>query len=135
MNQIYPDAGLVASLQRIATPSLHCHLYDNNLVPDRSTTLGTLHEASFGGYAIQTVPVASFTLTGVVAHVGGIQALPVAFANTSGGPQQAYGYYVTDETDTYLVAVARFDAAPVTIPDGGNQLVVPVLGDYSALSS
>ena len=135
MNQIYPDVGLVPALQRIATPSVHVHLYQNDVTPDRDTVLGDLTECAFTGYATRDVPVADFTLTGVVAHVGGIQALPVANTNASGGAVTVYGYFITDETDAILLAVARDDAAPVSVPVGDPYLVVPILGTYSSLSS
>jgi len=135
MNQVYPDAGLIAALERIATPSVHVHLFENNVTPDRDTVLGDLTECSWAGYAVVDVPVADFILQGVVAHVGGIQALPVAFTNGSGGAVDVYGYFITDETDTYLLAVARDPAAPVSVAIAASYLVVPILGGYSSLSS
>lgn len=135
MNQVYPDVGLVPGLQRLATPSVHIHLFYNDLTIDRGVALGDFSEPAWTGYAVVNVPVADFTLKGVVAHVGGIQALPVAFTNGSGGSVDIYGYYITDETDTYLLAAARDPAAPVTLAPTESYLVVPILGGYSALSS
>ena len=135
MNQIYPDEGLVAALTRIASPSVHYHAYTNDVTPDRDTVLADLTEGAWAGYAIADVPVADFTLQGVVAHIAGIQAIPVAFENTSGGNVTVYGFFVTDETDAILLAVARDQAAPLVIPNTRSYLAVPVLGTYSAVSS
>jgi hypothetical protein len=131
MNQIYPDQGLVELLTRLVTPSVHYHLFTNNIIPDLSTTLGALVEAAWAGYAVVTVLPGAFTIGTVTAHVGTIIAAPISFFNTSGGDVTPYGYYVTDAGNTKLYAITLFSGAPITIPDGGSQQVVPIFGDFS----
>lgn len=132
MQQIYPDAALVPILQRMLVGDLNYHLFANNVTPDQSTVLGSLTEAAWTGYAPITVLASAFTLTGVAAHVGGVTANVIAFTNTSGGDQSAYGYYVTDTANTVLIAVARFDSAPVTKHNTESWLVTPTFGNFSA---
>jgi hypothetical protein len=131
MNQIYPDAGLLQWMGRMVVGDFHYHLYTNNVVPDKSTTLGVLTEATWAGYAVITVTAAAFTLSGITGHIGSLLAAPISFTNTSGMSQTAYGYYVTDTADSILFAVALFDSPPVTILNGGVQLATPIIGDFS----
>lgn len=133
MIEVYPDAGLVELLLRLTDANVVYRLFANNVTPDRSTTLGSFTECSFSGYAAVTLTRSDFSLTGVVAHVGGIQALPVAFLNSSGTNQSAYGYYVTDSGNTILLKAARFDSAPVVKADTESYMVAAVWGDFSAL--
>jgi len=134
MQQIYPDQGLVPQLLRIMAADVKYHLYANDLTPDRGTVLADFTGAAWTGYASVTVEAADFTIDGVAAHVGYIQAPPITFANGSGADQDAYGYYVTDAGNTKVLAAGRFDAAPVTKPDGDEWSVIPVWGDSSSLS-
>lgn len=135
MNQIYPDAGLIPILRRIVTPSVVYHLYTNNVTPDRDTVLGDLTEMTAAGYVEITVDDSDFSLDGVAAHVGSLLAAPIAFENTSGGALDAYGYFATNAAGDELLAVARFDAAPVNKADGEAWLVTPIVGDFSGLST
>lgn len=135
MDQIYPDAGLVEQLRRILTAGVHFHLFTNNIVPGVSTTLSGLTEAAWSGYVPIPKALSDFIIQGVAGHVGYALGNTFAFVNSSGANQTAYGYYVTDTTDTILLAVARFDDAPETIPNGGSWLVTPRWGDYSQLTS
>lgn len=134
MQQIYPDEGLVSQLMRIMGDDVKYHLYTNDITPDRATVLADFTEAAFTGYAAVTVEAADFTIDGVSAHVGYIQAPPITFTNGSGVDQDAYGYYVTDAGSTEVLAAGRFDAAPVTKADGDAWSVIPVWGDSSSLS-
>jgi len=90
------------------------HLYKNNLVPSSGTVLGDFTEADYTGYA-------PLTITGWSAPVmSGVNAI------TSPGPQDfvagvictpndIYGYYVTDPTDTFLIFAERDGVAPVAM--------------------
>lgn len=130
MNQIYPDAGLVQLNLRSLAATVRYRLFTNNATIDRSTVLAGLTEAAWTGYINVPLTDVDFTLNGVVSHVGYSIALPVNFANSSGSTQTAYGYYVTDTTNTYLLAVAKFDS-PRTILDGTSLQVTPSWGDFS----
>lgn len=132
MTLLFPDDGLVMQLERILTASVKYHLFTNNIVPDTDTVIGDLTEAAWTGYAAVTQGVADFTVKGVASHQGYAIAPAIEFDNSSGGDVDAYGYYVTDTGVTKLLAIALFDSAPVTIPDGGTQAVIPVWGDVQA---
>lgn len=136
MDQIYPDSTLLPILTKVCgSTGLDYHLYTNNLTPLLTTVLGDFTEAAWAGYVAQTVVDADFTIKAVVSHLGSFLAAPVAFANTSGAPVNAYGYFVTDNTTGDFVTCARFDSAPVTIPDGESRQVIPILANYSGLAS
>jgi hypothetical protein len=135
MDQIYPDNGLVAWLKAMVTPSVNYHLYTNNHLPGLSDTISTYTEAAWSGYAAISVADTAFTFTQVTAHVGAVQAPNISFTNTSGSAQSVYGYFVTDSTNTYLLAAAQFDGAPISIPNGNAQAVTPLFANYSALTS
>jgi hypothetical protein len=134
VDQIYPDVTLVPILQAIALNGFDYHLYTNNYTPNLSATLGSFTEAVWPGYALVTVPLASFTLTGVASHLGSMIAPLIAFGNTTGANQNAYGFFVTDHVTTNLVFCARFDGAPIVVPPGGGGQIVPILACYSALA-
>lgn len=135
MDLLFPDQGLVYQLSQILNTTVNFHLYTNNLTPTLSTTLSALTEAAWTGYALVGQNWTNFTLSGVAAHNGYAIAPPITFNNGSGSTQTAYGYYVTDSANTILLAVARFDSAPISIPAGGNYPVVPTWGDFSGLSA
>lgn len=131
MNQIYPDEGLVMQLTRIAEGTLRFHLFTNNETPDRDSVLADFTEAAWAGYAAVDLDETDFVTTGTAGHVGYMYADPIAFVNTSGADVDAFGYYVTDTSETVLLAVARFDSAPITKADAESFLVTPVWGDFS----
>lgn len=135
MDLLFPDDGLVMQLTRILTATVKYHLYTNNYTPDLAATLSSVTEASWTGYAAVSLTDSNYTITGVTAHNGYAIAAPISFSNTSGSSQNAYGYYVTDSSATKLLAIARFDSAPLSIANGSSAQVVPVWGDFSQLSS
>jgi hypothetical protein len=135
MHQIYPDEGLIEFLERAVAGDFKFKLFTNNFTPDRDTELADLTEAVFAGYAEVTVAAADFTLSGVAGHVGSLVAAPIAFLNSSGISQNAYGYYATDSAETMLLMVARFDSAPVAKATGDSFLVTPTISDFSQYAS
>lgn len=135
MDVIFPDVGLVQILLNAVGDGLTYHLFDNDVSPSLEDTLATYHQANWSGYAPQTVVQSDFFISEVVAHLGGIEAGPLNFLNTSPANVTVYGYYVTDVTTGTLVAAARFDLAPITIPVGGGYAITPQLGDFSGLTS
>jgi len=135
MNLLFPDEGLVTQLTRILNGTVRYHLYTNNLTPDLDTVLGDLTEAAWTGYASVTKTFSDYTISGVAGHAGYAIAAPTSFSNGSGSPVNTYGYYVTDSGSTLLLAIARFDGAPLSIAAAGSLPVVPVWGDFSQLSA
>ena len=135
MDLLFPDAGLVYQLTQILTPGVRYHLFANNFVPTLGSPLSAFTEAAWSGYANVLQNWASYAINGVSSHSGFAIAPPITFNNSSGAPVNAYGYYVTDTTNTVLLAAALFDSPPVVIPAGGNTVVIPVWGDFSQLSA
>jgi hypothetical protein len=137
---VFMDESLIHSLLAIATDypaggPIHFRLFTNNITPGRGDTLGSYTEAAWTGYAAVALGAGSFTIQSVVAHLGSIQAPGITFSNTSAGAQTAYGYFITTDSDTTVLAAARFDGAPLTlIPLVGTLVVTPILGDFSGNS-
>lgn len=122
-------------LQRVVGAGLLYHLYTNDVEPGLSDTLDSYTPAAWSGYAPILVPAVAWTIEGVSAHVGNLQAAAILFRNTSPGLVVVFGFYATDDTGMQLVCAGRFDAAPVTIAVGATYPVTPLLGSYSGLSS
>jgi hypothetical protein len=135
MDIIFPDNGLVRILLNMVSDGFVYQLYTNDYTPTLDDTISSYSQANWSGYAPVTVLASDFVLEEVTAHVGGIQAGPIAYANTSGSDQVIYGYFVTDLSATYLLAAARFDLSPITLPNGSVYTVVPLVGNFSGLTS
>ena len=135
MDLIYVDAGLLTQLSAVLSTDKKYHLFTNNAMPGPATVLADLTEASFPGYASVTVTSGGWTSSGVSGHVGYKIAPAITFTNSSGSSVSVYGFFVTDSTGTILLAAARFDAAPIVIPNGGTQQVIPSWGAFSKFTS
>lgn len=135
MKLIFPDAGLVEQLARILGGSVVYQLYDNDVTPTDLSVLGDFSLAGWPTPGSFTLGNIDYTLRGVAAHAGYAIAPPIAFLNSTGMDQVAYGYRVLDTGLTILLAAARFDGAPLTIHDGDSLTVVPVWGDFSQYTS
>jgi hypothetical protein len=136
MHQIYPDDGLIKILERIANDAgagCYWRLFESNTTPSLADTIAT-YTLSLTSWGRIQVPLASFTLEQVFTHIGQIQAANITFTNTTGATKTVYGYIITDAAETKLLGTARFDAAPVTVLNGGTVVVTPTLGDQSLLS-
>ncbi len=133
MHLIYPDEGLLTWLKKGTSENLKYRLFSNNITPDRDTILSGVTQASFTGYPSGGITVApgDFTLEATVGHVGNLLAAPIAFLSAHGAPYDCYGYYVVDAGATKLLAIARFDDAPVSKDDGESWIVVPTVSDLS----
>lgn len=142
MDQIYPDDGLIWWLQQMVGQGLasgvEFDLFASNITPALTDTVST-YSGSIPSWAGYGGPIAvagsAFTFVNVVAHLGSAQAPNVAFGNSSGSTQQAYGYIIRNPGGTKLLAAARFDSAPLSILNGAFQLVTPIVGDFSGLTS
>lgn len=134
MNQLYPDQGLVVLLQRMVTADLSYRLFVNNITPGLGTNFATLTEETTGGYTPITVSSAAFTTTGVTGHIGTLLAAPISWT-PAGAAWTTYGYFVTDVGGSLLLAVARFDGAPVSTPSGGTLALTPKFSDFSKFAA
>ena len=133
MIQIYPDQGLVFQLIRILNDTPAWRLFQSDTTPTRDTVLADLDECTFEGYHAITLEPDDFTIQGIAGHTGYAIAAPIAFENTGTSPAHAYGYFVTNNDNDKLLAVARFDDAPIEKAPGEFFVIVPVWGDASSL--
>ena len=132
MIQFYPDEGLSDWITRMQASNLSLRLYQNNVTPDRDTVFADLTESSFTGYAAVAIASGDWTNLAIAAHVLRSVASPKTFTNSGGAAQDVYGYFVTEPATGRIMAVARFDLAPVSIAAlGGTVVVTPFLGDFS----
>lgn len=133
MNQLHPDVSLVPMLERLAVGNFHYWLCFNNVASDLNRVL-----SDFTAGSTQEGPVlvsaSDFTLTGVAAHLGMIQAAPIAINNPTIASRNCYGYFITDTTDAVLFGFGIFDS-PIACVGGEDIPVTPVLGDNSKYSS
>lgn len=136
MHQIHPDVGLVPLLLRMVGTSTWIYkLYVSNVTPDRSTVLSDLTELSgVSGYSPITLSASDFSLNGVSSHKGFALAGTISWTLGSGA-FSVYGFFVTDSGGTQLLAVGRFDDAPISLISGAVVEMTPSVGDSSRFSS
>jgi hypothetical protein len=141
MDQIYPDEGLVYAILQVllgdAAAGMQWDLFTNDVTPTLNTVLSDLTLATTGWTNSGNLLTPSdFTLQQVTAHIGSAQAPNIAFTNMTGVDQNVYGFCVHNTAfPKKLFAVARFDSAPIVVHDGDSIPVIPIIGDYSGLTS
>jgi hypothetical protein len=133
MNQIYPDEGLPDLLEKLTADDLVFHLFTNDIEVNRDVLLEDFVEETTFDYEAITVPGGGWTGTGVAAHVATAVADTIAFT-PDGGDWDVYGYYVTDVAGETVLFAARFDGAPIAVPDGDPLLISPTIADFSKLA-
>jgi hypothetical protein len=105
--------------------NLRLHLYTNNYVPTKSDTLSNYTEASATGYASISLTGSSWTIattSGTTSAVYAVQTFTTTAAMT------AYGYYITNNASTQILAAERFTDGPYTLPvTGGTIDVTPTI--------
>lgn len=132
MTSFFPDEGLIKMLQLVVANNLKLHVFTNNITPSDNTVLSGVTEAAWTGYAAITLSSGSWVSLGVSGHIGALAYPTVTFSNTSGSPVTAYGWYITDNAVTMLIAVGLFDSSPITIAaTTGTYSFIPTLGDQS----
>lgn len=98
-----------------AGPAL-AHLYDNNVIFDRTKVLADYNEASFVGYSSVgplSWPAPSINLDGKAESDSG----PLAWNFAAGsGTAIVFGIYFTDDPPTKLLLVVPFDTAVTLTP-------------------
>lgn len=111
---------------------LRLHLFQNNIVPSRTTVLADLVEATFDGYA--AVAINSWAVSVVSSHIATSLPTNQIFTKTSGAtPNTIYGYYVTNNANSQLLWCERDPAAPFTMSVAGTQYAVQLLQTYQNL--
>jgi hypothetical protein len=104
------------------------HLFVSNITPARTDVLSTYsaHEASYGGYASQTLGVS--TDGGIDSNFYDTYSWPALTwqaTSSSGLPQTIYGYYVVASDAATLLWVCTF-APSITLSNSGDGFTVPV---------
>jgi len=135
MHQIYVDEGLIEILIRLASGDITFGLFTNDVTPDRDTVMADLTLAAWAGYTSVPLTGGDFPNSNIIGHQARIWGPGEPFNNFSGVDQVAYGYYLSDNSETMLFVVSRFDDAPVTIPDGGQLILQQQLGNFSRYST
>ncbi len=135
MNQVHPDGSLANLLALLIANGFNYHLFtapttDPGLAP---TGVGSFTEDTTAGWASSpiNVPFAAFIINPVAGHQGSAIAPDIAWTNASGSPQTDYGYFVTDTTNTKLIAFGFFDAAPIVTPNLASLTLTPKFGNQS----
>lgn len=136
MAAVFPDEGerwLLGLVKAHLDGSLaSLHLFKNDVDPDGDTVQSDLVECDFDGYASINLTPWSTVIT--VAGKAFTQAQLAIFLCTGGSaPNDVYGYYVLDNTATFVIAAERFPAAPITIDTAGQS--VPVQASVSFASA
>jgi|ERR1043166_1063976 hypothetical protein len=100
-------------------------LYVNNYTPVHDDVFSDYSEATFSGYArAQIVTLTAVSLNG--SNQGQSTTNALVFANSTGANQDVYGIFIVDTNGSVhdLLCAGRFDAAPVSIPAGGDLGIV-----------
>ena len=106
-------------------------LFQNNYIPVNGTLVANFTEATFSGYAAQTVP--NFGSPSTVSNKAKIVAASACvFSHNGGGTSNTvYGYYFTDSTGVSLILAERF-AAPIVMASSGDTIsITPELTLFS----
>lgn len=116
MNMVIPDDGKLKiadwafANDGSSLPDMTLHLYQNNYTPDNASVLASFTESTFTGYAEVPILRAEFTTITLVSHVAyAIRSSAPQFTCSAGGPQTAYGWYLTSDDDDTVIAAQKFD--------------------------
>jgi len=131
----FTDDGIKLSLGKItgqdgSTPlgSSVLRLYKNNPspAPSKATVLGDLTQCTFAGYSGQTLSSSNWAAATVTAHVASsLYSFNVDFTRSSTGtPEDVYGAYLTDSTNTQLLGVCLFAGGPYVVEFSGDKVTV-----------
>lgn len=124
MADVIPDASLVnllAGALGVNAP-LNVRCFKNDLAGSVTTTLGSIVEANFSGYApITIVPAVAVSLTEDGAAE--TQEFDLNFSHSGGSNSNSlYGYYVTSDglAGQQLMWISRDDVAPIPMASAGD---------------
>lgn len=112
-----------------------CHLFQNDINPDRFTTLDDFEEADFSGYAAGSAMTWSNAITdenGISRIFGGAQQF-LATATTV--TNTVYGWYVVAADGTTLLASERFATPSQVNAIGDGVALVPVFSESKEVSA
>ncbi len=120
---------LTNKLAAIDPTNAHVRLFSNNYVPAIGDTVANYTEASYSGYAAQSIGlIPGLTWDSVNSRYLAIWSA-LSFVGTGGSPQNVYGYYVTAADGTLLWA-ETITGGPVSMGPTTTTLVVqPTLSE------
>jgi len=136
-----PDEGLAFNLDTLARVLLvadeprELRMFQNDLVPQRTTVLSDYLECDFAGYTRRTLNRADWTAAEVAAdHVARVRltAGPQMFTPTAAG-QIVYGVYLVDVAAGVVRWQGRF-ATPKTCDVGATFAVNPIITARAVVS-
>ncbi|MBV8928874.1 MAG: hypothetical protein JO152_07105 [Mycobacteriaceae bacterium] len=122
---LFPNLGLQEALKlaigKATNPVTTFRLFQNDFVPDSTTTLDDFVEANFAGYLPATVAAAAFgdPVQSSPAWVSSVP--PLDWSSSDPTPQTVYGVYAQSNDGT-LFFCAVFDA-PITLNMGDSMEV------------
>lgn len=118
---------LTALIAKAAAENLVLRLFQSNTTPAETDTTATYTEATFTGYAAQTLTPASWAVT---EGAPGSAAYPQAtFTSTAAqAAQLVYGYYLTRVTSGRIAWSERFTDGPYSISNLNDAIrVTPII--------
>lgn len=122
MALVTPVQGEAILLQRFLSVDTTLRLFTNNYTPDDSTTEASVTEMSGYGYSAIALSSASWSYQTATSPAEASYAQQT-FTLTS-GPVDAYGYYVTQDSDDKLLWAEKFTDGPYSIPAAGGTVRV-----------
>jgi hypothetical protein len=125
MALVFPNGGediaLAALVNKTAPQNLVLRLYQNNVTPSETDTVGAYTEATFTGYGPITLTGATWVTT---AGVNVAYPEQTFTSTTSQATQNIYGYYLTQVSSGLLVYAERFSDAPNPVTNNNDQILV-----------
>jgi hypothetical protein len=116
MSLIQSDYWLQDVLSPIFTTAfsgLFVRLFSNNLTFDHTTPLSSFTECTFPGYVSQAI--GAFGSPGYTGSMWQMLGTMLTFVDTGPGPDNVYGYYVTDATPTNWYWAQLAPGAPIVL--------------------
>ena len=93
----------------------------NDKTPSESDTVSDYTECSTSGYSSKTLTGANWSVS---TTSGTTEASYSEQTFSLTGSATVYGYYITDNGGTILIAAERFSDGPYSIPSGGGDIKV-----------
>lgn len=131
MTLLVPNNGegdmLSAVVAKAAAENLVLRLFKSNTTPAETDTAATYTEATFTGYAAETLTAASWVVT--EGAPGDATYPQVTFTSTADQTAEPiYGYYLTRVTSGRIAWAERFPAGPYSIANNGDAIkVTPII--------
>lgn len=122
MTLVVPNASKQQCLEMILKAgNMHLRLYTNNKVPALSDVAADYTEGSGSGYASIALASGSWAVTSANPAVGSYAQQTFTFSGAFGN---AYGYYVTRDSDSKLMWAERFTTPPFVIASSADDIAI-----------